>query len=114
MSKARDITQGLQPDCFEHEDAACVTVLAHNECQCYATIDTGTVYLFSDGSTLYCTAEQWSLTITPDTEPGDWQWNMRPTPVSGECDGCGQHECRCDEYYDEVYECVPFIRWGQQ
>lgn len=114
MSTARDITQGLTPDHFEHDDGACITVLAHNECQCYATTDAGTVYLFSDGSTLHVTAEQWSLTITPDTEPGDWQWNMHPPPaVVGECDGCGERDgCKCAEYYHEVYECVPFIRGG--
>ena len=114
MSKARELTQGLTPDHFEHEDGACVTVLAHNECQALAVTDNGTVFLFSDGSTLYVTADQWSLTVTPDTTADDWQWNMRPTPVSGECGGCGHHECKCDKYYDEVYECVPFIRWGQQ
>ena len=115
MTTARDITAGLTPDHFEHDDGACITVLAHNQCQCYATANTWTFYLFSDGSTLFVTAEQWSLTIKPLTEPCDWQWNMRPEPVSGECDGCGERDgCKCAEYYDEVYEVVPFHPWGAQ
>jgi len=114
MSTARDITQGLTPDHFEHDNGECITVVARAMCQCYATTDSGTVYLFHDRSTLYCTAEQWSLTITPRTTVNDWQWNMQPAPTAGECGGCGLLECKCDENYDELYECVPFIRGGAQ
>jgi len=114
MTAAYSITAGLQPDFFEHDDGTCITVLAHNECQALAVTDTGTVYLFSDGSTLYVTDEQWSLTITPATTADDWQWVMRPAPVSGECDGCGHTACKCSAHYDEVYENVPFMAWGAQ
>ena len=90
-------------------------MLAHNKCQALAVTNTGTVYLFSDGSTLYVTATQWSLTITPPTTADDWQWNMQPAaPTAGECDGCGLLKCKCDEHYDELYEVVPFHPWGVQ
>ena len=113
VSKARHITDGLTPDYFEHDDGSCITVIAQQECEAMATTAGGEkLYLFSDGSTLYCTDEQWSLTITPDTTGAEWHFN--PRPASPHCDGCGELTCKCEEHYHELYECVPFIEWGAQ
>ena len=114
MSKAREITQGLTPDHFEHDDGSCVRAAAQCECEAMATdkTGTGTLYLFGDGSTLYCTENQWSLTISPDLTGADWHFNAHPPQPH--CDGCGELTCQCEEYWHEVYECVAYTKPGAQ